>query len=704
MVKLNNKILVIVESPNKIKKISGYLDDSYIVMASYGHVYDLAVNDPRAKLGVDPRKNYKTFYKILPEKKDKLRAIIDAAESAQKILIATDPDREGEAIAFHLADALESTGKEIKRISFNEITEKAVKKALKNERDLDKNLYDAQQARRVIDRLVGFIASEFLRSSFTENYSAGRVQSVATKLITERQSDIDIFQKEEFWNLYANFDKFSAKLNKRLTDQTSAETEKKTSEIETFVVSQIVDDIKEKEPNPPFITSTLQQAASKYLKFPVAKTMNLAQGLYESGLISYMRTDSTRIADEAMSDLEDYLKNNNYNFVKRISKKQKAAQDAHEAIRPTSVDTTPDKVFVDDDQQKLYKLIWERFVAHAMDSAKFSTRTIEIATQTNTFTANGKCLVSEGWFAIAPYYNHSNDVSLPDLKLGQTLKLASINIEQKFTQPPSQFTEETLVRELERRGIGRPSTYAEILSKIRGRAYVEVDDKTFKPTEVGKKVISKLNDYYSFMNFDYTAKAEKKFDKIAAGKAEYLKVLEELFSQFQKETKRAKVDGSTDYGIPCAKCGQRTVLKHGMYGYYLACIDYPDYCEATLSVDFDGENVTAKNSYKESIVDGIACPTCDSEMYEQAGEFGPFYRCTKYPKCQGKRKKPFGKKCPECGDELYLTLIYGHKKLSCMSYPKCKYNEDAPKDGWQNPKEIIAIHKSTRLVENLLKA
>lgn len=703
----SQKTLLIVESPNKIKKISGYLGKDYVIRASFGHIIDLAIGDKICRLGVDLENNYTPKYKIIPDKKDKIQAIIDAASGVSQIYLATDPDREGEAIAWHLKSCLESTGKPIKRVTFNEITKAALIKAVNNPGDIDKNLFDAQQARRVLDRIVGFLASDFLRESIGDNLSAGRVQSVAVKLVADREKEIINFKPEEYWNINARLsksltdDSFSAKFTGKVSNDKDAKKIKSDLDKDTYVVKSVDKKEKKRNPYPPLTTSKLQQAAAGRYGFPVKKTMKSAQSLYESGLITYMRTDSVRVAPEAISSLRDFLQKNkmscpaNPNYYKGKSD----AQDAHEAIRPTDILKKPENVFLGDEEQKVYRLIWERFVASQMESALYDTMSVVIESSSgHELKSNGRSLKFDGWLSVAGDLKKENgdeNIMLPPMNVGDKLILVEpkVTADQKFTQPPPRYGEAAIVNELEKRGIGRPSTYAAIIDTIKGRNYVELKNKVYWATDIGMKVTDKLSAYFSFMDYKYTAEMEEKLDKIAEGNLLYVSALDDFFIPFQKECKEASISETPDFGIKCETCGKKALLKHGPFGFYMSCIDRPK-CKWTVSVDVVDGKPIIKEKEDKKVEDGAICPKCGSGMYRNdTGRFGPYYYCEHSPKCKGTGKVPYGKKCSDCGCELFMTIFSGQKKLACMGYFKkhqCRHIEDLPEDksGWVDPTPV----------------
>lgn len=713
------KTLIVVESPNKIKKISSFLGKNYIIRASFGHVTNLNVNK-KHHLGIDLENNYTPRYKIIEDKKDKVQTIIDATTLVDQIYLATDLDREGEAIAWHLNNYLESSGKPIKRISFNEITESAVKKAIKNPREIDQNLFKAQQARRVLDRIVGFLASDYLRNSLKDNFSAGRVQSIAALMIVDRELEIEAFEPKEYWNINVNLYKddklnnFIVKYNDKITNKNDAEEIKQSLQSSDFIIKQINKKEKNRDPNPPLTTSKLQQAASNRYNFGVEKTMRLAQSLYESGLITYMRTDSVRISPEAIKEVRKYMDENNIDKSTDLNnyKTKKDAQDAHEAIRPTDVYRVPKNMFLGDDSKKIYELIWERFVASQMKPAIYDTVSVVVESSNgHVLNATGKTLKYEGWLSIASDLKNNDNKTLPELNKNDNLNLIQIKSEQKFTQPPSRYGEATLVNELEKKGIGRPSTYASIISTIKKRNYVELKGKVYHATDVGKKVMKKLSKHFSFMDYKYTADLEKKLDEIANGKSNYVEVLDNFYIPFKNEYKRAEEFDSPDYGIPCPICNKRTILKHGSFGFYMACVDRPD-CKGSLSVDLVDDKPIVKENSRE-LVEELNCPICNAGMYlNNAGRFGPYYYCENAPRCKGKRKYLYGKKCPECNHELYVHFYNEHIELACMGYfekHQCKYKEELSKEesiNWVNPTYIRnqTFKKRKSSIQKALKA
>lgn len=713
--KKNNKTLVVVESPGKVKKIQEYLGDDYVVRASFGHVRDLSTGSKGNPLGVKIENDFEPIYKMLFDKIDKVQSIIDATSACDKIYLATDNDREGESIAWHLFACLDSTGKLIKRVKFNEITKTAINKAVSNPIDLDRDLFDAQQARRVLDRIVGFLASDYLKS-VGENLSAGRVQSVAAKLIIDKEREIESFIPDEYWNINSyvvkngDAEEFLLKLNDKVTNEQDAKSFRVKLEKDDYVVDLVDAKEKKRPASPPFTTSSLQQAASAKHNMKVATTMRIAQSLYESGYITYMRTDSVRVAPEAITSVRDYLTKNNFSIpkVENNYSTNSAAQDAHEAIRPTDVTNNPSNVFLNDDEQKLYKLIWERFVSSQMEPAVYDTVSVVAKTSSGLkLKASGKSLKSDGWLAISTDQKKeaSDDIVLPVLKVGDKLSLTEkkVKIEQKFTQPPQRYTEASLVKELEKRSIGRPSTYATIIETVKNRHYVDLNGKSYTATDLGKKVIDKLTKNFKFMDYDYTAEMETQLDQVAEGKLTYLKMMNDFFIPFKLECKKAQYDELKDYGIACPKCQGKTVLNHGKFGYFMSCIDKNN-CKGSVSVDMVNDLPVIKETFRE-LEEGVSCPKCSAGMYKIQGKFGPFFTCEKYPGCNGKRKVPFGKQCSQCSNELFLTIFNGEQKLACMGYPNCKNIEDLPKKSkneWYDP-ALVEKTKTSKSVKKILR-
>lgn len=681
--------LVIVESPSKAATIKKYLGKGYTVLASMGHIIDL----PKSQIAIDFENNYEPKYITIRGKGDLVKALKKEAKNADKIYLATDPDREGEAISWHLANLLEIDKNSDCRITFNEITKKAVSAGIKNPRPIDLDLVDAQQARRVLDRIVGYKISPILWKKVKKGLSAGRVQSVATKLICDRENEINQFVPSEYWSLDASLikgkkkikAKFYGKNNKKLDLKDEKTTQKIYSEIENspFVVSNIKEVPKKKSPEPPFITSTLQQEASRKYNFTTLRTMQAAQQLYEGinikgkgqiGLITYMRTDSLRIADDARMDAEKYIKekfgDEFYPSSPRIYKTKKNAQDAHEAIRPSYADIHPEeiKASLSADQYKIYKLIWERFMASQMTDAIYDTVSVTIDADKYNFKASGSSVRFAGFTLV---YTESRDegedkeIKLPPLSEGEELKLDSLSPEQHFTQPPSRYTEASLIKILEEKGIGRPSTYAPTITTIIARGYVNRTKKTLAPTELGMIVNSIISEHFKdIVDIAFTAGMETNLDMVEEGKCDWHKIIDDFYIPFEKTLKEAEEkignieikDEVSD--VVCDKCGTLMVYKQGKYGKFLACPAFPN-CRNTKTI------------VKEI---GVKCPECGGDVIEKKSRRGKiFYGCTNFPECNFTSwDKPTDKKCDVCGYVMFEKNMRG-KKLYC---PRCEEKEN----------------------------
>lgn len=642
--------LLIVESPSKCKTISKYLGKDYIVRPTMGHVCDLTTTG-KFNLGVDLENDFKPKYKISSDKKDKLAAIFEAATRVDTIYLAADKDREGEAIAWHVYNELKKKkiNKTIKRITFDEITKSSLEKALNNPRDLDKHLYDAQQARRVLDRIVGFLASPFLINIFQTKLSAGRVQSVALKLIVDREDEIKNFNPETYFNINATLsknkgEKFQAKYPKKIKKESEAKKIKQDLDDSTFSVKSVEKKEVNKNPPAPLTTSKMQQLASSRFKFKASKTMQIAQKLYEAGAITYIRTDSVRSSKESIDSVRKWLKVNKFDSPKtfNIYKNKDKSQDAHEAIRPTNIDNTP-KIFVGaSDEVKLYTLIWEHFVASQMTPAVFDTVTATIhSSKGHDLIAQGKTLKYKGWLGILKDFK-DKDIKLPNLNKNDKLNLVppKVKLEKKETQPPSRYSEGTLIKELEKKGIGRPSTYAAIIDKISKRSYVSKEKNCFVPTDTGEKLVNKLSEFFSFMKYEYTADMEKQLDKIADGKLKYVNMLSSFYNSFSEELKTARKSIYSGGEMNCEKCGEVMVLRNGKYGHFIACSGYPE-CKNIKSAEVkDGKVIIKKGNKKaqDKQYSKIKCPDCNSPMIKRTSSFGEFYGCSKYPNCKGIKK------------------------------------------------------------------
>ena len=720
------KALVVVESPAKAKTINKYLGRNYKVVASMGHVRDL----PKSKLGVDIEEGFEPSYEVIASRKKVLRELKEAAKDASEIYVATDPDREGEAIGWHLAEELGSSQrKKIRRLMFNEITKKGVLAALEKPTSINKQMVDAQQARRVLDRLVGYKISPLLWDKVRRGLSAGRVQSVALKLVCDREREIEAFVPEEYWNITAHLagpvpPEFDARLLKRdganikIGNEAEANAVLDDLKKAAWIVESVTTKERKKSAVPPFITSKLQQAS----RFPVKKTMMIAQQLYEGvelpgegsvGLITYMRTDSTRVADQALAEVREFVgqrfgadyvpeKPNYY-------KAKKDAQDAHEAIRPTSMQYHPDEVRpqLTPDQYYLYKLIWNRFVASQMPPATFDETTVDIVAANYLFRAKGSVPKFAGWMAV---YNQEAGMAveqrtggpgpdaasaddddtanvLPALTEAERLELKELKPEQKFTQPPPRYSEATLVKALEENGIGRPSTYASIIGVIQAREYVNKIDGRFKPTMLGRMLVERLLSpaFDDILDVEYTRNLEEDLDKIEEGEEDYESTLSAFYKKFAKDLKRAskeminlKEGVEPDPAITCDKCGSPMVIKAGKFGLFLACSAYPD-CENTRELEMPEPG--AEGEIEET------CENCGRPMAVKRGRFGQFLACTGYPECKTTRKlittktgvtaaRPdqiLDEKCPKCDSNLVLKHGRFGEFTACSNYPNCRY-------------------------------
>ncbi len=730
-----SKNLVIVESPAKAKTINKYLGADYTVMASIGHIKDL----PTKELGVDVENDFEPTYEVIPDtrkrnNKKTVAALRKAAKASEAIYLAADPDREGEAICQHLAEELTKRNKKpLFRVMFNEITKQAIQDAFNDPHEVNKNLVDAQQARRVLDRLVGYKVSPILWKTIGGRLSAGRVQTVAVRLIVEREREIEAFVKTEYWSIVANLaaslppsfdsklrlveDK-TVKLGKFDEDVKDSEVHIKSQEEADSIVAEakdndfIVDEVKKKErkrnPTPPFITSKLQQDASRRYGFSVKKTMSLAQRLYEGkeigdetvGLITYMRTDSTRVSEAAVESVRGHINSaygEKYLPAKaRYFKSKKDAQDAHEAIRPTDAARTPDemKKYLDKDELKLYTLIWQRFVASQMTPAIFDQTTIDIKSGRFTFRTTGSIQRFDGFLKVyqearsAADKAEEEDLALPDVEKGQILNLNEINPNQHFTEPPPRYSEASLVKVLEEKGIGRPSTYAAIMTTIQTREYVERIEGRFHPTAMGTTVNDLLiENFDDLFNTEYTARMEDRLDEIEDGKLDWRKALRGFYERFSKDLTKAEenIKGKKKQAIPtdevCEKCGAGMVIKFGRYGQFLACATYPE-CKNTREVAKKGDQEENGSGEAEEVPE---CELCGKDMALKRGRFGAFYGCTGYPDCKNIRKiakgdqKPVAppveldEECPKDGAKLVRREGRFGAFVSCSNYPKCKY-------------------------------
>lgn len=677
------KNLVIVESPTKAKSITKMLGSNYKVRATYGHLRDL----PKSKLGVDIEDNFEPKYIKVRGKAKTINALKKEAQSVDKVYLATDPDREGEAISWHLQYLLGLDENELNRVEFHEITKNNVKNAIKNPRKIDQNLVDSQQARRIMDRIVGYEISPILWKRVKSGLSAGRVQSVALKLIVDKQKEIDAFVPEEYWTITAKhkeskieFDSefYGTKSKKmKISNENGAEKILARIDKDKFEVVDIQKTKKKRKPQKPYTTSTLQQDASNKLGFSTKYTMSLAQQLFEGidlgqkgrvGLITYMRTDATRLSNEIIGESLSYIKEKfGQKYASKgnsYSKKAKTSQDAHEAIRPTSIYNDPISVkeYLTDQQYKLYKLIWTRVVASQMADYEYLSTSISFDTNGIIFKTNGKITLFDGFMKVSNAKENEN--ILPDLKKGDIIKAIDIKKDQHFTKPPANYTEASLVKTLEEYGIGRPSTYSSTIASIISRNYVEFEQRKILPTKLGIRVNDFLQESFDdIINVKFTAKMEDELDKIAQDEVYWKDVLKSFYEGFEKDIKKVSKD-TTDYKVKdkildekCPKCGHPLAEKHGRNGKFIGCTNFPE-CDFTKSI--------IKTT-------GVKCPECnDGEIIEKVSKRGKrFYGCSNFPKCDyATWDPPTGEKCPECGDLLVHKKNRSTDEIKCNS---CDY-------------------------------
>jgi DNA topoisomerase-1 len=722
------KSLVIVESPAKAKTIMKFLGRGHTVKASMGHIRDL----PKSKLGVKDNGKFTPTYQVLPGRKKVIDELKKSAEGVDAIYLAADPDREGEAICWHLAEELKKINGKIHRVLFNEITKKAVTEAIRSPIKIDQNRVDAQQARRILDRLVGYKISPLLWDKVRRGLSAGRVQSVALRMICDREKEREAFKPEEYWSLIAALaagqpPEFEARLTKRDGEKFEVTNEKDMKQVlsdlkgATYVVQDVKAREKKRNPLPPFITSRLQTDASRRLGFSVKKTMMVAQGLYEGrdlggdigtvGLITYMRTDSTRISNDALGAVREFIKEKygkeSLPAEPRTFPTKKNVQDAHEAIRPTSLEYTPESIrkFLSKDEDRLYTLIWNRFVASQMEAAIFDTTAAEIEAGKYTFRATGSVMKFAGFLSVyddapAPKKN-AEDVSettkeedsdaagklLPPLEKGQKLEpRGDLKPEQHFTQPPPRYGEAMLVKALEENGIGRPSTYASILGTIQSRDYVNKDKGRFVPTELGRLVTELLVESFGdIVEVGYTASLEEELDKIEDGKLDWVKALQDFNVKFEKDLERAATEmrnvktEETPTDSTCDKCGKPMIIKWGRFGRFMACSGYPE-CRNTQELA-DQATGEPPPEIKEE------CTKCGKGMVLRRGRFGPFLACSGYPDCkttrkvvvaedgsiEAKQERVLDEECPKCGQKLVVKHGRFGEFTACSNYPDCRF-------------------------------
>ncbi len=697
------KSLVVVESPTKARTLTKLLDGRYDVVASMGHIKDL----PRSQLGVDIEHDFTPKYVVPKGKGPVIKELKSAAKKAAAVYLATDPDREGEAISWHLASVLQPVNPKIKRIEFHEVTRDAVRRALQSPRDIDPSLVNAQQARRILDRLVGYTLSPLLWKKVRSGLSAGRVQSVAVRLICEREREIESFVPQEYWTITARLARegeeavFAARLvakgDEKVSIATEAEARALVQELArlSYVVREVRRRDQQRHPAAPFTTSTLQQEANRKLGYSAARTMMVAQQLYEGldvgregtvGLITYMRTDSVRVAESAQQQAREYVERTfGPEYVPPAARQyasRRGAQEAHEAIRPTSVFRTPEAVkpYLRADQYKLYKLIWERFVASQMASAVMDTLAVDIAAGPYVFRATGSRVKFPGFLRVYLEGRDNGEEEspegwLPDLAEGERLRLLGLDPAQHFTQPPPRYTEATLVRALEERGIGRPSTYAPIIETIKQRGYVAVEDRRLHPTELGMLVNDLLVEHFpTILDVEFTAHMEEDLDRVEEGKKDWVGLLREFYTPFAEVVRQAeeKIEGveltPEEIGEPCPRCGRPLVRRRGRFGEFIACSGYPE-C-----------------SYTRPVGIGVRCPVDGGEIVERRTKKGrTFYGCSNYPACTFTSwDRPLDRKCPVCGHLLVAkrarrrstgTVVCSNKACTYKEAPRPRERE-----------------------------
>jgi DNA topoisomerase-1 len=728
------KSLVIVESPAKAKTINKYLGRDFVVKSSVGHVKDL----PKSQLGVDVEHDFQPEYEVIRGKGKVLAEIKKLAKEAEAIYLAPDPDREGEAIAWHIAQEIGAThdgngkkparaarrkGPKVYRVLINEITKKAVQEAINNPGELNEPKYNAQQARRILDRLVGYQISPLLWDKVRRGLSAGRVQSVAVRLVVERERDIRAFKPEEYWSITATLEgktppPFDAKLVRvgeekaELGSGPEADRIVEALEGATWTVARVEKRERRRSPAPPFITSALQQEASRKLGFSAKKTMTLAQRLYEGvevrdegavGLITYMRTDSTRLSNDAVAEARAYVERQyGREFLPEepnVYRSKKSAQDAHEAIRPTSLEWSPDRVrpSLEPDVFRLYELIWQRFLACQMVPAVYDQTTVDVAARRFTFRATGSVVKFAGFMQVyiegrdddTPLEEEAGTAALPaDLAEGDVLRLLALTPRQHFTQPPPRYTEASLVKALEEKGIGRPSTYAAILSNIRDREYVTLEDRRFRPTQLGEIVTDLLVESFpDIVDVTFTAGMEERLDQVEEGEVDWVKMLREFYGPFRKTLKEAAKsmrdvkaqEIPTD--VQCEKCGRNLVIKWGRMGEFLACPGYPE-CKNTK--EFVRDAGTGAVRVVEEVVTDESCPESGHPLVVKRGRFGRFLACSGYPDCRYTKAITTGIGCPQCGQGELAERRSKRGKIffSCNRYPECTFAL------WDRPKPI----------------
>jgi len=739
------KDLIIVESPAKVKTISKFLGKDYIVDASVGHVRDL----PKRELGVDEENSFAPQYEVIQGKEDVVKRLKAAAKKSRTIYLAPDPDREGEAIAWHVAELLKPVNDNIRRIQFNEITKRAVKEALENAQDLNENLFDSQQARRILDRLVGYKISPILWKNVKRGISAGRVQSVALKIVVEREKERRAFRADEYWPFkvllegatpppfWLDLHKLSAKAVKpgvnHIGNQSEAEALQTALETGEFKVDSVQEKQRKRNPLPPYITSTLQQDANRRMGYSAKRTMSISQRLYEgvelgargtTALITYMRTDSVRIAKDAQDAAKklilDKFGGDYYPAKTRNFKTKGSAQDAHEAIRPVDVSITPDDVksYLPGEQHKLYRLIWQRFVASQMAAATFWDTTVLVKAPKTIWRAKGERMLFPGFLAAMDKGSSENDTELPKLAEGEVLKLNELKKEQKFTQPPARFSEASLVKTLEELGIGRPSTYAAIISTLLDREYARQEEKRFVPTELGFTVSDQLSEHFTaLMDVGFTAQMEGLLDDVADGKKDWATLLKNFGDDFYPTLDKARTEmarSQQDTDIECENCGKPMAIKFGKTGEFLGCSGFPT-CRTIKNFTRDEQGAIQIVEREKPEETGVKCEKCGRPMAIKQSKRGEFLGCTGYPDCKsivnferdedGKIKVVETEKpkvvgtCPDCGGELLLKKARtGSRFIACSNYPDCTYaapfstDVPCPKEGCEGE----LVEKSSR--------
>ncbi len=728
--RIMNKDLIIVESPAKVKTIKKFLGKDYLVEASVGHIRDL----PKKTLGVNEDNGFQPEYEIIYGKKKVVTRLQQSAKKSERIYLAPDPDREGEAIAWHIAELIKKQNTNISRIQFNEITPRAVKEALEHPRELNENLFNAQQARRILDRLVGYKISPLLWSKVKRGLSAGRVQSVALRMIVERERERQAFTPEEYWVFKAMLsnaakESFETQLWKIDNKKAVVGSEKEALSLEKtlresdFAVKDVEEKERKRDPRPPFITSTLQQEASNRMGFTAKRTMSVAQRLYEgvelgdkgtTALITYMRTDSVRVSKDSQDSAKKWiistLGKEYYPPKTRFFKSKGSAQDAHEAIRPVDPSITPGDVssYLPRDQFMMYKLVWERFMASQMAAARFWDTTVTVSAANTLWRSKGERLIFDGFLKVFSGSGLSAEVSLPKLGKDEKLNLDELLKEQKFTQPPARYSEASLVRKLEELGIGRPSTYAAIISTLIDREYVILEEKNFLPTELGSEVSDLLVRHFpSLLDVKFTAQMEESLDTVAEGKKDWVELLRHFTDDFYPTLEKAKKEMATvkagkETDIKCEKCGSTMLIRFGRNGAFLACSKYPD-CKGTANFTRDEEGNIQVLEAEPVIREKVGtCPECKGDLVMKKARTGSrFIACDNYPKCKYTRPLSTGISCPveKCeGEIVEKGSRRGKVFYGCDQYPKCDYavwnypvDEKCPECGSK-----ILVRKSTK--------